>query len=182
MRTTLLLSALLAMGGLASADANHQILAKDAIKGKDGKVIGFRATVLVDPQRLTQNHATLAGDVRLGLGSLKYAGSRTNNDHRDATAGVKPGYILHQFKMREITGPNPTDRGAPVETLATAGAAKEVEIEVLYADNPQLKPGMKTDLVAAFWKGSYWHPWGAADSPTHSSQDFVIELPADHTP
>jgi len=172
----LLVAATLLASGVAFADAHHQIISKGPIV-VGGKVVGFRARVLLDPQNVTSNHATLKGDVRIGLGKMTYNGSKVGNDHRDANAGVRAGYILHQFKMRKITGPKATDRGTPTATLATGGKATEVEIEVLYKDNPKLKPGMKVDLVAAFWKGSYWHPWGAADSATNSTQDFVITLP-----
>jgi len=167
--------------GLAAADAHHQVLSHAAIHDQSGEVIGFKAQVLLDPQRLTQNHATFGGDVRLALGGLKFDRAKAvpgnPNYHRDAVAGVVPGYVLHQLKMREITGPNPADRGALVETLQTGGALKEVEVEVHYKDNPNLIPGSHVDLVAGFWKGSYWHVWGAADSPTTSSRDFVVQLP-----
>jgi hypothetical protein len=161
---------------LARAEARHQLLSGSTIV-KDGRTVGFRARILVDPQGLTRVHKQLGGDVRLGLGSGRYTGSRAGNDHRDAIAGVRPGYIIHQLSMREVTGPAPGDRGPPTHTLRTNGQLKEVEVEVLYADNPQLRPGAKVDLVAAFWKQYFWHPWGAADGPLHSSQDFVIELP-----
>jgi len=182
MRTFLALccASLLLAESVAAADAHHQILSQEPIK-KGGKVIGFRATVLVDPQGLTSEHTTLGGDVRLGLGGLKYDRSKAvagNSDHhRDAVAGTAEGYILHQFKMREVTGPKATDRGSPSETLRSGGQAKEVEVEVLYKDNPGLVPGTNVDLVAGFWKGRYWHVWGAADSPTSSTRDFVIKLP-----
>jgi hypothetical protein len=160
----------------ARADARHQLLSGSTIV-KDGRTIGFRARILVDPRGVTSTHKKLGGDVRLGLGSLRCTGSRAGNDHRDAIAGVRPGYIVHQLTMREVTGPGPADRGSPTQTLRTNGQLKEVEVEVLYADNPRLRPGDKVDVVAAFWKQYFWHAWGAADGPQHSSQDFVIELP-----
>ncbi len=176
--TRALLSAVVlgCLSGAAAADSHHQILKQESIVDAQGEVIGFRAHVLVDPQGHTTVNATYSGDVRLGLGSMQYTGLR-GNPHRDANAGVQPGYILHQLTMRAITGPNPTDRGAPTQTFATGGQAKEVEVEVLYKDAPLLKPGMKVDLVAAFWKSSYWHPWGAVASATTSTTDFVVDLP-----
>ena len=121
----------------ARADSHHQIVSQTPIK-QNGKTIGFRATLVVDPENRTGAHETLGGDVRIGLGSLKYTGDRMDTPHRESMAGVKAGYILHQFKIREITGPNPTDRGPATETLHTGGKMKEVEIEVHYADNPAL--------------------------------------------
>jgi hypothetical protein len=175
---------LLQVGGSARADSHHQLIDQRPImQGK--KVVGLRGTVLLEPQGYTSQHGTLGGDVRLALGGLSYDRSKADptnyNHHRDAVAGVTPGYVIHQLRMREITGPNPEDRGPWVETMTTGGQAKEVEFEVLYKDNKQLIPGKKVDLVAGFWKGSYWHVWGAADSPTHSSQDFILSLPGTRT-
>ena len=167
--------ALLLAEGVAGALAHHQILSQAPIK-KKGKIVGFRATVLLDPEGSTSEHAKLGGDARLALGGLKFSGDRTNDDlHRGAVAGVEQGYVLHQFKMREITGPK--TKGPLVETLKTGGQAREVEVEVLYKDNPKIVPGTEADLVAGFWRGSYWHVWGAADSPTQSSREFVVKLP-----
>ena len=177
--------ALLLAPGIAGADGHHQILSQGPIK-KGGKVVGFRATVLVDPDGITSEHAQLGGDVRLGLGAMKFdlskAGTGAGDPHRDAAAGVVEGYVLHQFKMREITGPTTKDRGPLTETLKTGGKPKEVEVEVLYKDNPKLIPGMDHDLVAGFWKGNSWHIWGAAHGPVHSTRDFVLKLPGAASP
>src|SRR5688572_9150363 len=96
-------AALLAGEGVAAADAHHQLVSHSAINDHAGEVVGFRAHVLVDPQRTTSNHATLGGDVRLALGGMKYdrtkAVAGNYNHHRDAVAGVVSGYVLHQLKM-----------------------------------------------------------------------------------
>ncbi len=102
---------------------------------KDKKVVGLKVKLLIKPESYER--------VRIGINA---AGAQASN-HREAASDASKGHLLHQF----------------AEVALDGTTAKPVELEVLYKDNPKLKPGESFEIVSAYNKKSnatYWHVYG----------------------
>ncbi len=160
---TLGLAAASAGDAAASDRSSHERVKASAIK-KDGAVVGLRLKLTLRPVDAARPV------VRIGIGpndSAKYDYST----FREQASDPKKGYLLHQFQ--EIT--------LDAKEIGQ-GKAKEITLEVMYADAPQLAKwdAKKPVEVISAWgdKSSsvYWHVWGMQGwSPDKAS---VFKLPA----
>ena len=148
----------LALGLLAAApdadavSAHERVEAKPITKG--GEVVGLRLKLTLRPDGSGYDK------VRIGIGPNN--GTRPS-DHRGAASDPGKGYLLHQFP--EVTG-------------VEANKPKEVTVEVLYKDAPNLKPGADVEVITA-WSGphnpGYFHVYGMQSVQRDAAS--VIKLP-----
>ncbi|HLU65142.1 MAG TPA: hypothetical protein VKZ63_02635 [Kofleriaceae bacterium] len=149
---------LFALGLVAAApdaeavSAHERVEAKPITKG--GEVVGLRLKLTLRPD--SSGYDT----VRIGIGPNN--GTRPS-DHRGAASDPSKGYLLHQFP--EVKG-------------LKANTPKEVTVEVLYKDVPNLKPGSAVEVITA-WSGphnpGYWHVYGMQS--IQADKASVITLP-----
>ncbi len=160
---TLGLAAAAARDVAASDRSSHERVKATAIK-KNGEVVGLRLKLTLRPVDAARPI------VRIGIGpndSTKYDYAT----FREQASDTKKGYLLHQWP--EI----------PLDAKEIGqGKAKEVTLEVMYADAPQLArwDAKKPVEVISAWsdKGAsvYWHVWGMQGwNPDKAS---VFKLPA----
>jgi hypothetical protein len=146
--------------------SSHERIKISAIK-KGTEVIGLRMKLTLRP--VDESRPV----VRIGIGpndpsKYDYAA------FREQASDPKKGYLLHQWP--EITI-DKKDIGQ--------GKAKEVTLEVLYADAPELAkwdPAKEVEIISA-WSDAkasvYWHVWGMQSwNPDKAS---VRKLPARKT-
>ncbi len=153
-----LLIGLLLQTSTADALSFHEKIEAKPIK-KDGQVVGLRLTLTLRPDS-SGGH----DKVRVGLGPMKKPANAPYDWQRKAASDPKDGYLLHQFPEIKID--------------AAKDKAKEVTLEVLYADVPGLAPGTEVEVVSA-WNGksnpTYWHVWGMQEITRDAK--MVIKLP-----
>jgi hypothetical protein len=156
-----------AAGDAAAFDrSSHERVKATAIK-KDGAVIGLRLKLTlraVDDTRPV---------VRIGIGpndSAKYDSST----FREQASDPKKGYLLHQWPEIELS-----------KGELGQGKAKEITLEVMYADAPDLArwDATKPVEVISAWSDKtasvYWHVWGMQGwNPDKAS---IFKLPAAKT-
>ena len=133
---SLLVLLLATAAGLRDADAesfHEKEEARPITKG--GAVVGMRVVVTLRPDGSQPR-------VKVGLGKRKNSFGSTN--YQTAATDPAKGYLIHQWPEIEVPGK----------------AAKEVTLEVLFADVPDLKPGDDVDLVTAWVGSSRTHVWG----------------------
>lgn len=133
--TALVLFVALATGvRTADAESFHEKAEARPIT-KAGAVIGMRVVLTLRPDGTQPT-------VLVGLG--KPSSSYSSSNYRTAATDPKQGYLLHQWPEVKLDGKT----------------AKEVTLEVLFADVPNLKPGDDVDLVTAWTGSSTVHVWG----------------------
>ena len=151
-------------GDAAASDrSSHERVKASAIK-KDGAVVGLRLKLTLRPVDAARPI------VRIGIGpndSAKYDYST----FREQASDPKKGYLLHQFQEISLDAKE-----------IGQGKAKEITLEVMYADAPQLAKwdAKKPVEVITAWgdktSSVYWHVWGMQGwSPDKAS---VFKLPA----
>ncbi len=151
-------------GDVAASDrSSHERVKASAIK-KDGAVVGLRLKLTLRPVDAARPI------VRIGIGpndSAKYDYST----FREQASDPKKGYLLHQFQEIALDAKE-----------IGQGKAKEITLEVMYADAPQLAKwdAKKPVEVITAWgdktSSVYWHVWGMQGwSPDKAS---VFKLPA----
>lgn len=160
---TLGLAAASAVDVAASDRSSHERVKASAIK-KDGAVVGLRLKLTLRPVDAARPI------VRIGIGpndSAKYDYST----FREQASDPKKGYLLHQFQEIALDAKE-----------IGQGKAKEITLEVMYADAPQLAKwdAKKPVEVITAWgdktSSVYWHVWGMQGwSPDKAS---VFKLPA----
>jgi hypothetical protein len=146
------LCALAAAAGDASAESFHEKADPRPIT-KGGDVIGMRLVLTLRPDGTQKT-------VLVGLG--KPSNSYNSGNYRTFASDPTKGYLLHQWKQIELDGKN----------------AKEVTLEVLFADVPGLKAGDDVDVVSA-WQGSTVHVWGMKRSSVAGTQ---VKIPGARPP
>jgi hypothetical protein len=149
---TTALALLLAAAGAREAAAqsdrsSHERVKASAIK-KNGEVVGLRLKLTLRPVDDARPV------VRIGLGPNDPA-KYDYATFRDQASDPTKGYLLHQFP--EIT----LDKKEIGQ-----GKAKEITLEVMYADAPELAkwdPAKEVEVISA-WSDKtasvYWHVWG----------------------
>lgn len=158
-----ILSLGLAREAAAQDRSSHERVKVTAIK-KGGEVVGLRMKLTLRPVDDTRPV------VRIGIGpndASKYDWAT----FRDQASDPKKGYLLHQWPEIALDGKE-----------IGRGKAKPIELEVLYADAPELAkwdPSKPLEVISA-WSDSkasvYWHVWGMQSwSPDKAS---VFKLPA----
>jgi hypothetical protein len=144
----------------SSADAQsfHEKVDPKEIK-KGGQVVGLRLKLTLRPES-----GSTQDKVRVGLGSMKTPANAPYDWHRAAASDASKGYLVHQWP--EIAIDPKTDK------------AKEVTLEVLYADVPGLEPGSEVEVIST-WNApnnrTYWHVWGIQS--VYKDPKSVIKLP-----
>jgi len=124
-----------------------------------GKPKGVTITLTVHPETY-QN-------VRIGLGRMKAsipAGTTDSRSYkRELGSGQRKGYLL--ARLGEQTG--------------LTGQRIQLKYQVLYSKRNGLKPGMKVDVISAFFnKPTYFHIYGMFDGPVNTGDPAsVITLP-----
>jgi hypothetical protein len=162
--TAITLGLAAAAGDAAASDrSSHERVKASAIK-KDGAVVGLRLKLTLRPVDAARPI------VRIGIGpndSAKYDYST----FREQASDPKKGYLLHQFQEIALDAKE-----------IGQGKAKEVTLEVMYADAPELAKwdAKKPVEVITAWgdktSSVYWHVWGMQGwSPDKAS---VFKLPA----
>lgn len=165
---TTALSLLLAVAAARDAAAyndrsSHERVKATAIK-KDGAVVGLRLKLTLRPVDDARPV------VRIGIGP----NDQSKYDYatfRDQASDPRKGYLLHQWPEIALD-----------KKEIGQGKAKEVTLEVMYADAPELAKwdASKPVEVISAWSDKtasvYWHVWGMQGwSPDKAS---VFKLPA----
>ncbi|HUS64888.1 MAG TPA: hypothetical protein VMZ28_10120 [Kofleriaceae bacterium] len=155
----LLLLGLVIHSAAADAQSFHEKVEAKEIK-KGGQVVGLRLKLTLRPE-----NGSTQDKVRVSLGPMTPKPSGADYDwHRAAVSDPKKGYVIHQWPEIEI---DPKKE-----------KAKEVTLEVLYADVPGLKPGTDVEVISA-WNApsnrTYWHVWGLQSVMKDAKS--VIKLP-----
>jgi len=140
--------------GLAQAVDRHERVTIKPIK-KGSEVVGLRVEMTLRPELYT--HA------RVGIApAKKYQQGTSNKTFRNAASDPKVGHLLHQFKEVRVEKYKP----------------KPVILEVLYKDQPNLKPGDKIEIVTAFSGtgkiSDYWHVYGMTSNLMERPQRYAL--------
>lgn len=153
-----------AAGDAAAFDRSSHERVKATGIVKDGAVVGLRLKLTlraVDDSRPV---------VRIGIGPNDQA-KYDYATFREQASDPKKGYLLHQWPEIELAK---ADIGQ--------GKAKEITLEVMYADAPELArwdPKKPVEVISAWGDKSasvYWHVWGMQGwNPDKAS---VFKLPA----
>ena len=160
----LLLLGLVVHSAAADAQSFHEKVTASQIK-KGGQVVGLRLKLTLRPE-----NGSTQDKVRVGLGPMTPKPAGADYDwHRPMASDMSKGYLLHQWPEISID---------PAKEKA-----KEVTLEVLYADVPGLKPGTEVEVIST-WNApnnrSYWHVWGIQS--VYADKGSVIKLPEAKAP
>jgi hypothetical protein len=152
---------------LASADAHayqssHERAAASPIM-KNGEVVGMRIKLTLRPNERERNL------VRIGLGPITLASTSVGGgtaEYRGQASDVSKGYLVHQWPEVKI---EENELAKP----------KEITLEVLFKDAPNLVPGSKVEVITAWHSdkpngASYWHIWGLQAVNPDASSVLVV--------
>jgi len=153
-----------AAGDAAAFDrSSHERVKAAAIK-KDGEVIGLRLKLTLRP--VDDGRPV----VRIGIGPND-AAKYDSSTFREQASDPKKGYLLHQWPEIELS-----------KAEVGPGKAKQITLEVMYADVPELAKwdATKPVEVISAWSDKtasvYWHVWGMQGwNPDKAS---IFKLPA----
>jgi len=160
---SLALAAALAGDAAANDRSSHERVKPTEIK-KNGEVVGLRIKLTLRP---VDDARPI---VRIGIGPNDPA-KYDYSTFREQASDPKKGYLLHQFPEIELT-----------KAEIGQGKAKQITLEVMYADAPELAKWDVTkdvELISAWGDKTssvYWHVWGMQS--WNADKASVFKLPA----